>query len=84
MGTTPSYGGCGRCHNPGLTEEQRINADLEAGITPDLVVSPTARIGLPGYGPGANGEPSIQRELEIIGCQQDPSLRGCDNILNPD
>lgn len=81
--TTPSYGGCGRCHNPALTNDQAYTPDLEAGDTPDMLVSPTARIGLPGYGPGANGEVSVQRELETIACQDDPTLRGCDRILNP-
>lgn len=84
MGTPPSYGGCGRCHNPALDPQADAFNPAQEGGTPDLLVSPTARIGLPGYGPGANGEPSIQRELEIIGCQQDPTLRGCDRILNPD
>jgi hypothetical protein len=80
MGTRPSYGGCGRCHNPGLSEEDRINVDLEAGMTEDMLLSPTARIGLPGNGPGANGEETIEDELNAIGCA-DPSFDAANNRI---
>ncbi len=80
MGRSPSYGGCGQCHNPDAVAPEGQD---EMTDPPDEIIAPTARIGLPGYGPGANGEPSIQRELEIIGCTQDPTARGCDRILNP-
>jgi hypothetical protein len=78
MSTTPSYGGCGRCHTAGPGE--RLDPDLEAGETPDIAFFPTARIGLPGYGPGANGEATVQDELTRIGCEQDPTNRICERL----
>lgn len=46
MGTPPTYGGCGRCHNP---DAQRFTPNLEAGDTEDMAVTPAgAWIGIPG------------------------------------
>jgi hypothetical protein len=77
-GTFPSYGGCGRCHT--AVAGERFDPDLEAGDTPDMLFAPTARIGLPGYGPGANGEATVQNELTRIGCEQDPTNRICERL----
>ena len=73
MFTTPSYGGCGRCHNPGA--EAIPPGD---GVNPDVVLFPTARMGLPGYGPGADGYETIQDELDAMGCEIDPTNSRCD------
>lgn len=68
MGRSPSYGGCGRCHNP---EQEAVGMD---GVDPpDTIVAPVARIGTPGT--------PAQAEVTLIGCQLDPSLRGCDRVL---
>ncbi len=68
MFTEPSYGGCGRCHNP--TAERFPPPDAEEGaFTPDLTVSPIARIGTVGYGPGADGFNTVQAELEAIAAE---------------
>jgi hypothetical protein len=68
MARTPSYGGCGRCHNPDAVEFGE-----EAVDPPDAIIVPTARIGLP------NGPEEI--ELNLLGCQLDPTIRGCERIL---
>jgi hypothetical protein len=79
MGTRPSYGGCANCHTPD-TVAYTPEPDIE---TPDLAVIPTARIGLPGNGPGADGFASIQDELNYLACADDPSVnqRICDNLF---
>jgi hypothetical protein len=62
MFTQPSYGGCGRCHDP--RAEAFPPRDAEPGTyTPDLTVVPQPRIGRAGYAPGADGFPSIEAEL---------------------
>jgi hypothetical protein len=65
MFTQPSYGGCGRCHNPSAEAFPPRDADPDS-FTPDLTVSPTARIGRVGYSPGAEGFDSIEDELRAI------------------
>jgi hypothetical protein len=65
MFTTPSYGGCGRCHNP--SAEAFPPPGTEPGTyTDDLNVIPQPRIGRAGYAPGANGFESIEDELRAI------------------
>lgn len=65
MFSEPSYGGCARCHTPDAT------ANPPPGTPPedfplDEIVNPQARIGLPGYGPGADGYVSIDAELKAL------------------
>jgi hypothetical protein len=76
MGTQPSYGGCANCHNPYQTAHT-----LEDGESADKFVFPTARIGLPGNGPGADGFETIEAELNFAGCVLDDSNPQCDRIL---
>jgi hypothetical protein len=64
MFTTPSYGGCGRCHNPGATAFPP--RDFEGEVAPDEIISPTARIGRVGYAPGADGFETIDEELDAL------------------
>jgi hypothetical protein len=86
MGTTPSYGGCANCHNPSLTREQAYRpAD---GESPDRAVSPAARIGLPGNGPGIGRFDTIEDELNYAGCEDgiptgavDPANRDCEDVF---
>lgn len=68
MFRTPSYGGCGRCHNPDAVEFGEEDVD-----PPDTLVAPAPRIGLPGSPQGD--------ELNLLGCEIDPTGRGCDRIL---
>jgi hypothetical protein len=83
MGTVPSYGGCGRCHNP--TAEAFPPPGTEEGtFGPDLMVRPAARIGLPGYGPGDGVFETIEDELNYAGCQEagvDVTSRACQNVF---
>lgn len=78
LATTPSYGGCANCHNPSQTA---VPADEAAG--PDGVISPTARIGLPGNGVEDSRFLSIEAELNYAGCQIDPTVnqRTCDRVF---
>jgi hypothetical protein len=80
MGTNPSYGGCGRCHNPSA-EAVTLDPDLDS---PDKQVIPQGRIGLPGNGPGDDGYDTIELELNTIACTNDPTLQGCARILGQD
>jgi hypothetical protein len=80
MGTTPSYGGCGRCHNP-AAEPVAFDPTVDS---PDKQVIPQARIGLPGNGPGDDGFDTIELELNTIACTKDPTLQGCARILGQD
>lgn len=65
MFTTPSYGGCGRCHNPNA--EVFPPRGTEPGtFAEDLTVAPAPRIGRVGYAPGENGFDSIEDELRAI------------------
>lgn len=64
MFTSPSYGGCGRCHNPSAQPFPPPGDMGEYGQ--DETVFPTARIGLPQYGPGADGFETVGDELEAI------------------
>ena len=74
--TTPSYGGCANCHDPSQTP---VTADEAAG--PDEVVTPVARIGLPGNGPGDDPFDTIEDELNYAGCRIDGTLRGCEDLF---
>jgi len=75
MFTPQVYGGCNRCHDPAAA--QLIGEEIPA----DEVLTPTSRIGLPGYGPGADGFISVDAELTYLGCVADRSGRGCDDVL---
>jgi hypothetical protein len=77
MSTTPSYGGCGRCHNPAAVA---FTPDPELD-SPDTAVIPQGRIGLPGNNPGADGFETIEEELNTIACREDPSNRVCERLL---
>lgn len=80
MNTRPSYGGCARCHDPNAEPfPPRDQQDLE--YTPDLVVTPQPRIGLPGYGPGDNGFATVQAELQFAACQDVPDGPGCARLF---
>jgi hypothetical protein len=76
MGTPPSYGGCANCHNP--STETYTPTETE---TADRQVIATARIGLPGYGPGEDGFETVEDELNYAGCRLDESGRNCDNLF---
>jgi mono/diheme cytochrome c family protein len=76
MSTTPSYGGCANCHNPAGTAVSAMDAE-----SPDKVVIPTARIGLPGNGPGEGAFETIEDELNAAGCMFDPEGRGCARLF---
>lgn len=71
MFTTPSYGGCGRCHNPSAERFPPAGDDGEYGA--DQTISPISRIGLPGYGPGADGFRLVSDELEAIAERNQPA-----------
>jgi len=59
MSTPPSYGGCGRCHNP---EAKRYTADEEKGESKDLDVSPAgAWIGVRGLNEDFFATPMAQQ-----------------------
>lgn len=81
MFARPSYGGCANCHNPAAVAFQ------PEGIDPRILdhrsVSPTARIGLNGYGTGENGFTSVADELNYMACANDPTLneRTCNNLF---
>ncbi|HTV24918.1 MAG TPA: hypothetical protein VMG12_39770, partial [Polyangiaceae bacterium] len=85
MSTRPSYGGCGRCHNP--SGESFPPAGTEPGTySPDLTVVPTGRIGRAGYAPGADNFDSIDDELNYAACvkvPRNPDLpaRTCDRLI---
>lgn len=49
MFTQPSYGGCAKCHSPNATPFPPPGAPRDVEVPPDQLVTPTARIGLPGY-----------------------------------
>lgn len=63
MFTAPSYGGCGRCHNPNAEAFPPSGVDRNS-VSPDLLVVPQPRIGRVGYAPGADGFDSIEDELK--------------------
>jgi hypothetical protein len=65
MFTAPSYGGCGRCHNPSA-EAFPPPGEMDVEFGADELVRPTARIGLPNYGPGADGYQTVGDELEAM------------------
>jgi hypothetical protein len=67
--TLPMYGGCARCHNPSAAPDP----DYNTSPTDADYVNGTARIGLPGH--------PAQDELTLMGCQLDPSGRGCERAL---
>lgn len=79
LATTPSYGGCAKCHDPSKTEEQRVTEDEAESL--DELVSPTARIGLPGNGPGDGDFETIEQELNYAGCLIDPTPRACERLF---
>lgn len=81
MGTTPYYGGCGKCHDPAAQVRMP-----EEGESQDVTVIPQARIGLPGYGPGDDDFETIEAELTAIGCDLDPTntSRVCERARNPE
>jgi hypothetical protein len=64
MLTSPMYGGCGRCHNPALPPASP--ADFTITPTDADYVSPTTRIGLPGYSPNGVGTPTVLDELRAL------------------
>jgi hypothetical protein len=64
MSTSPMYGGCGRCHNPELPPASPTNFTLTP--TDAEYVSPTTRIGLPGYKPNGPDTPSVEDELRAL------------------
>jgi hypothetical protein len=71
MSTQPMYGGCARCHDTAVAPamgDQYTSEPLDADYE-----NGTARIGLPGH--------PAQDELNLLGCQLDPSGRGCERIL---
>jgi hypothetical protein len=78
LATTPSYGGCANCHNPSLTPPM---VDPGTETPPDQVVSPTARIGLPGNGVEGSMFETIEDELNYAGCSQGGSGRICENLF---
>ena len=71
MFTAPSYGGCGRCHNPSAERFPAADDDGEYGA--DETVSPTARIGTPGYGPGADGFETVDEEVQAL-AEENPAV----------
>jgi len=85
MSTAPSYGGCGKCHNPAIPPTEAH--ELAEGESADALLRPTARIGLPGNGPG-EGYDTIEDELTAAGCElsdeETQMSRACQRVLNPD
>lgn len=63
MTTNPSYGGCGRCHNPSVPP----NMDFQI-LPPDAEYrNGTARIGIGGYRPNGPDTPTVEQELRALG-----------------
>jgi hypothetical protein len=75
MSYTPSYGGCANCHNPYQTAHPAAEDE-----SPDKVVIPQARIGLPGNGPG-DGFDTIEDELNVAGCKLDMTNTACARLF---
>jgi hypothetical protein len=70
MFRAPSYGGCGRCHNPSAEQFPPRDAEpgtFEPGTFPeDVIIAPAPRIGRVRYSPGDDGFVTIEEELEAI------------------
>jgi hypothetical protein len=69
MNTAPMYGGCARCHDTAVPPNPMFDTDP---VDADYV-NGQPRIGLPNNPP--------QAELNLLGCQLDPSPAACARIL---
>ena len=65
MATAPMYGGCARCHDPNVPLAGSPESEYEYTVDPPDAEyrNGTARIGLPGNRPGADGFENVVDEL---------------------